>query len=275
MADVELLQEFIDRNRNLLIITGAGCSTQSGIPAYRDREGRWLAREPIKHQAFVADLTTRKRYWARSIVGWQMMQSAEPNTLHKVLVEWERRGRVELLVTQNVDGLHRRAGSSRLVELHGRVDQVVCLHCGSQFERAAVQQLLIEQNPELYHRLRAVAAEPRPDGDAEFGGIDFQSLRCPPCSHCGGDLMPDVVFFGGSVPKARVESSLAALDRADALLVLGSSLMVYSGFRFCRQAAEQGKPIALVNQGITRADPLASLKLESDCVSLVERLVVG
>ncbi|BFM05909.1 NAD-dependent protein deacetylase [Halioxenophilus aromaticivorans] len=272
MKELALLTEFIGQHRRLLIITGAGCSTSSGIPAYRDRLGNWLARKPIQHQEFLNQEATRKRYWARSMLGWPNMRDAQPNGLHNTLPAWEQAGRVELLITQNVDGLHRRAGSNKLVELHGRVGRVTCLQCSSFGDRNAVQQRLEALNGELLARIAQADVDFRPDGDAEFGGIDYSGLVCPPCAHCGGTLMPDVVFFGGSVPKQRVERCNMAVACADAVLVLGSSLMVYSSFRFCRLARELNKPIAIINQGVTRADDMADLKLELECVAAVEAM---
>lgn len=272
LSELTPLQDFIGRYRRLLIITGAGCSTKSGIPAYRDKLGNWQAKTPIKHQEFVSDLATRRRYWARSMVGWPNMRDAEPNGLHTALAQWESLGRLELLITQNVDGLHRRAGSEQLVELHGRVDQVVCLQCGSKFPRGQIQAVLEKHNGELLRRITESVINFRPDGDAEFGGVNFNELICPPCDHCSGMLMPDVVFFGGNVPRSRVALCEAAVHSAQAVLVLGSSMMVYSGFRFCRLAHQLGKPIAIVNQGVTRADPLAELKLEVECVAAIEGL---
>lgn len=264
------LNDFIGRYPHLLIVTGAGCSTQSGIPAYRDKMGNWLGRTPIKHQEFIDSVSTRRRYWARSMVGWPNMRDAEPNGLHRTISQWEREGRLGLLITQNVDGLHRYAGSHSLVELHGRIDRVHCLQCGSYFHRDHVQAQLEALNADLLQRLHQVAVNFRPDGDAEFGPVNYNDLICPPCDHCGGDLMPDVVFFGGSVPRGRVQRCEQAVQDADAVLVLGSTLMVYSSYRFCRLAAQLDKPIAIVNQGVTRADDLAQLKVELECVAAIE-----
>lgn len=266
------VEEFIGRHSKLLIITGAGCSTGSGIPAYRNQQGQWMARTPIQHQEFVGSENTRRRYWARSVLGWRNMQQAEPNDLHRSVVRWEQSGRLELLITQNVDGLHRRAGSRNIVELHGRIDQVVCLGCAATQSRLDFQTRLVAANRELVARLQALDYQVKPDGDAEFGDLDYTSLVCPPCLACGGVVMPDVVFFGGNVPKARVNACYEAVARADGLLILGSSMMVYSGFRFAKRAAELGKPIAIINQGVTRADELASLKVETECVSAVSQL---
>ena len=204
------------------------------------------------------------------MLGWPNMRDAQPNALHNTLPAWEQAGRVELLITQNVDGLHRRAGSRNLVELHGRVDRVTCLHCGGFEDRNTVQQRLEALNGELLARIAQADVNFRPDGDAEFGGIDYSGLVCPACEHCGGTLMPDVVFFGGNVPKQRVQRCNMAVADADAVLVLGSSLMVYSSYRFCRLAQELNKPIAIVNQGVTRADDMAQLKLGLDCVAAIE-----
>ncbi len=274
LTDSMQLSEFIGQYQRLFILTGAGVSTGSGVPAYRDQQGRWLAREPIKHQAFLSSQLTRQRYWARSLVGWPKLKDVQPNALHRSLVNWQALGRVALLVTQNVDGLHRLAGSTSLVELHGRIDRVVCLSCGSMFSRADIQPVLESHNRDFLERLNAVDIHARPDGDAEFGGVDYSGLVCPPCGHCGGTLMPDVVFFGGNVPASRVQRSYEALCESDAVLVIGSSLTVYSGYRFCQRAQQLGKPIAIVNWGSTRADDLAALKIEADCVELIRSVEV-
>ncbi len=259
-GELALLQTFMDRHRKVVVLTGAGCSTSSGIPAYRDASGTWQRSTPIQHNEFIGQRAARQRYWARSLVGWRHVLAARPNAIHDTLAEWERTGRIELLITQNVDGLHRRAGSENLVELHGALERVFCLQCQQADTRAAVQIQLAKHNPDLVKYVASAG----PDGDADVDGLDLSSVVTPLCEHCGGDLMPDVVFFGGTVPKTRVQRCREAIQQADALLVLGSSLMVYSGFRFCRDAAALGKPIAVVNQGVTRADDLLQLKVSAD-----------
>ncbi|SEQ38357.1 NAD-dependent protein deacetylase, SIR2 family [Solimonas aquatica] len=255
------LQDFIHGHRRLFLLTGAGCSTGSGIPDYRDEQGAWKRRPPVMYQAFVHELHTRQRYWARSLVGWQRLGGAQPNAVHRALQRLEQMERVELLLTQNVDGLHQAAGSRRVLDLHGRIDTVRCLHCGLRLPRAQWQSLLLEHNP----CWPDYAAEAAPDGDADLELADFAAFQVPGCPQCGGLIKPDVVFFGEAVPPARVTQALQALAQADAVLVLGSSLMVYSGFRFVRQAHERGLPIAAVNLGRTRADELLQLKLHQAC----------
>ena len=267
-SDLEQLLAFQAQNPRLLVLTGAGISAGSGIPTYRDAAGTWLRAAPIKHQEFLADPARRRRYWGRSTVGWPGVRDARPNAAHRALARLERHGAVELLVTQNVDRLHQRAGSSRVIDLHGRLDRVACLHCGRHGDREALQQRLLTENGFL----REGRGDARPDGDADLPDDALARLRIPACDHCEGVLMPDVVFFGGSIPAARLEACRAGLRAADALLVVGSSLQVYSGFRFCREAVAAGKPIALLNPGRTRADDLADLRLASPAEALLPAL---
>jgi NAD-dependent SIR2 family protein deacetylase len=236
-----------------LVLTGAGISAGTGIPTYRDERGRWLRSDPIKHQEFVADPRKRQRYWGRSMLGWPGVRDARPAIAHHALTRLEARGHLTLIVTQNVDRLHQRAGSHEVVDLHGRLDRVRCLDCGANTCREALQIRLEFLNPHL----ATLGADVRPDGDADLPDETVAGVRVPDCEVCGGTLMPDVVFFGGSVPAERVATARAALERAAALVVVGSSLQVYSGFRFCRWAAQAGKPIFLINPGQTRADSLA------------------
>lgn len=265
------LRDFVERHSRLLVLTGAGCSTGSGIPDYRDRAGQWKRAEPLRYQAFVGDVLLRQRYWARSLIGWPRLQAARPNAAHRALAALEQRGGLGLLLTQNVDGLHQAAGSARVIDLHGRIDAVRCLACAHRQSRQQLQAELLALNPDW----AALGAATAPDGDADLDGLDFSGFRVPPCPSCGGLLKPDVVFFGENVPGERVEAALRELAAADALLVLGSSLMVYSGYRFAQAAAAQGKPIAAVNLGLTRADPLLSLKLEADCADALSWLLPG
>lgn len=252
------LIEFIDRHPRLFILTGAGVSTDSGIPDYRDETGSWKRNQPVLHQEFMADESVRRRYWGRSMVGWSMMRNARPNTAHHRIADLERLGFSRLVVTQNVDRLHQRAGSERVLDLHGRADQVVCMDCGYRGARDGVHERCCALNPDFRHHHASAA----PDGDADLE-VDFSGFRVVDCPRCSGILKPDVVFFGDQVPGDRVAAAMAALAASDALLVIGSSLMVYSGFRFCRQAHQWGKPIATLNLGATRADPLVGLKLNA------------
>lgn len=254
--------------RRWLVLTGAGCSTGSGIPDYRDMAGQWKRPQPVTLQAFMGSHATRQRYWARSLLGWPVMAQARPGPAHEALAQLQQRGWVEGLVTQNVDGLHAAAGSLGVIDLHGRIAAVRCMGCGAGMERAALQSLLLERNP-AWGRLRAEAA---PDGDADLEGRDFSGFDVPACMHCGGVLKPDVVFYGEGVPRERVQAVLAMLQSAGGLLVVGSSLMVYSGLRFVHEAVAQGKPVVAINQGRMRAEDLLTLKIEQDCGRLLQQL---
>ena len=263
MTEYAGLQDFIDRHQRLFILTGAGCSTRSGIPDYRDAYGQWKRTQPVTYQAFMREENTRRRYWARSLIGWRLLGQAEPNDAHRALAGLEARGGIELLLTQNVDRLHQAAGSMQVIDLHGRIDRVRCMDCGRRSPRLELQDELSRLNAD---RLDLDAAE-APDGDADLDGADFSSFVVPSCGRCGGVLKPDVVFFGENVPPDRVDAAFRHLDEADAVLVVGSSLMVYSGFRFVERAVSLGKPVAAINLGRTRADHLLALKTEQPCES--------
>ena len=266
------LADFATRHPRLFVLTGAGCSAESGIPTYRDGNGDWTRPAPVTFQAFTGSEATRRRYWARSLVGWPTMAHARPGAAHHALAQLEAAGRIHLLLTQNVDGLHSAAGSQHTVDLHGRVDTVRCMGCEVRSPRSALQTALRQRNPHW----AALEARAAPDGDADLDGLDFSSFDVPDCPLCGGMLKPDVVFFGETVPKDRVTTAFAALAEADAMLVAGSSLMVYSGYRFVQAAFAAGKPIAAVNLGRTRADGLFTLKLAQPVgetlAALVKRL---
>jgi NAD-dependent SIR2 family protein deacetylase len=255
------LRGFLDAHRRVFVLTGAGISTNSGIPDYRDADGQWKRTPPITYQAFVQEPRARARYWARSFVGWPVVARARPNGAHAALARLQQRGRLSALVTQNVDGLHSRAGHREVIDLHGRIDQVVCLECAMTVPREQVQEQLATQNPDW----TALHAHAAPDGDADLDGVDFDRFRTPACGRCGGLLKPDVVFFGENVPRARAQAAHEALASADAVLVVGSSLMVYSGYRFARMAGERGLPLVLLTRGVTRADDIATLKLHAEC----------
>lgn len=269
MIPASPLQDFIDRHARLFVLTGAGCSTMSGIPDYRDVDGNWKRPPPVTYQAFMGKEATRQRYWARSLIGWRTFGRSKPNGVHDSLARLEARDKSELLLTQNVDRLHQAAGSTRVIDLHGRLDVVRCMGCGHTGPRDAFQERLIRLN-DGWTRLDAADA---PDGDADLDGIDFAGFVVPACTGCGGVLKPDVVFFGENVPKDRVEAAFAALDRADAMLIVGSSLMVYSGYRFVQAAARAAKPMAAVNLGRTRADDLLTLKVEQPCADALAFLL--
>jgi len=246
------LTDFIALHERIFVLTGAGVSTASGIPDYRDRSGEWKHQKPMEYRDFVGSVAARQRYWARSYFGWQRFSRAAPNPAHLALAGLEQLGRLAHTVTQNVDGLHQRAGSRLLTELHGSLSSVVCLDCGGSFARSDLQQALLDRNPQL----ALLSGDIAPDGDARLRDFDEARLDIPACRSCGGILKPAVVFFG--------EQCRDALAGADAMLVVGSSLMVYSGFRFVREAAQLGIPIVAVNRGRTRADELLTLKFEMD-----------
>ncbi len=266
--DVSPIVEFVRAHQRLLVITGAGCSQPSGIPAYRDHQGNWQHPPPVQYAQFIGDIDVRRRYWARSAVGWHRISGARPNAAHTALAELERRTDLALLVTQNVDRLHSAAGSRRVIDLHGRLDQVRCLGCGSVSERALLQRRLEADNPRWH-----ASGEMRPDGDVDIPAALSEQFSIPACEVCGGILKPDVVFFGENVPGERVEAVWRGLDKAAGLLVVGSSLTVFSGFRFVREAHRRAMPIAAINLGRTRADELISVKLQADCCDAVPTLV--
>ncbi|MEO7773700.1 MAG: NAD-dependent protein deacetylase [Steroidobacteraceae bacterium] len=263
------LQQFIQTHPRLTILTGAGVSTQSGIPDYRDADGAWKRAQPVQFKAFMDSEFVRQRYWARSLRGWPHFSSAQPNGAHRALASLETQGRIDLLVTQNVDGLHGQAGSQRVVDLHGRLDTVRCMSCNHNPARSEFQTELARRNPDWI----ALDASVAPDGDADMEGRDFAAFDLPSCPVCGGILKPDVVFFGESVPGERVEAAMASVERSDALLIIGSSLMVYSGYRFAAAASLAGKPIAAVNLGRTRADDLLALKVQERCADALAFLL--
>jgi NAD-dependent SIR2 family protein deacetylase len=254
------LATFAEAHPRLAVLTGAGISTASGIPDYRDRHGDWKRPPPMQHQQFMGSHAARQRYWARALIGFRALGEARPNAAHRALAQLESLGRVLGVITQNVDGLHRFAGSRRVIDLHGRANLVRCMQCDARRMRHDLHAELARRNPLWLD----AGARVGPDGDADLES-DFSGFDVPSCTRCGdGILKPDVVFFGDSVPGATVESAFALLEESDALLVVGSSLMVYSGFRFAQAAARQGKPIACLNLGRTRADDLYTLKVETE-----------
>jgi NAD+-dependent protein deacetylase sirtuin 4 len=258
-AVIDALVQLISQRR-VVALTGAGCSTESGIPDYRGPGAR--PRKPIQHREFIDRADMRRRYWARSLVGWPNIDAAQPNPTHRALAALEHAGVVAGTITQNVDGLHQRAGSARIVELHGALARVRCLSCMAITSRAELQEQLRAANPRWGEgREHDRQNEAAPDGDAEVAEEfhTFEVVGCP----CGGMLMPDVVFFGGSVPRDTLDAAWAMFDRAEVLLVVGSSLTVFSGYRFVRRAAERGVPVAIVNRGPTRGDPHAQLRVDA------------
>lgn len=264
------LREFIEGHRRLFVLTGAGCSVNSGLPDYRDAAGQWKRAQPMTYQLFMGDAAARQRYWARGMIGWRHFGLARPNGAHRALARLEEMGRCEVLLTQNVDRLHQAAGSKNVIDLHGRLDMVRCMGCEQRVPRAAFQAALEQGNPGW----GGLEAEHAPDGDADVEA-DFRTFAVPGCRQCGGVMKPDVVFYGEAVPGERVEAAAMHLAQAEAVLVVGSSLMVWSGYRFVRAAAQAGKPVAALNLGRTRADDLFSLKVEAPCEEALAFLLLS
>jgi NAD-dependent SIR2 family protein deacetylase len=263
------------RGRRTAVLVGAGCSTESGIPDYRGPDGRFRSRQPMQHSEFVGSPMGRARYWSRSAVGWPVFSAARPNAAHHALADLEASGAVAGVITQNVDGLHQAAGSRTVVELHGSLSRVRCLDCDHSVARAFFQDRLHTLNRDWFDRLSAsgfAEARSAPDGDADLATAELESFRVPECDACGGVLKPDVVFFGDNVPKPWVDAAWALLEGADALLVAGSSLTVFSGRRFVYGAQKAGLPIAIVNLGPTRADDLAVVKVDGPLGTVLPRL---
>jgi NAD-dependent SIR2 family protein deacetylase len=258
-AAVDRLRALVLAGR-VLVLSGAGLSTESGIPDYRGPTGALRRHAPMTYQAFTGSAQARRRYWARSYLGWRQIADARPNDGHRAVATLQRRGAVDAIITQNVDGLHQAAGAVDVVELHGGLDRVVCLECGQRETRAGIDARLRAANPGF----DAAALAINPDGDAEVADDALDAFVPVDCLYCGSDLVkPDVVFFGESVPRPRVEHCFALVEAAAGLLVLGSSLTVMSGLRFVRRAAALGVPVVIVNQGPTRGDELATAKVQA------------
>jgi len=257
----QLLAEHISRFNRLFVLTGAGCSTRSGLGDYRNTKGEWKRKQPITGQTFIGSELARKRYWARSSVGWPSFHAAQPGDAHHALRKLQEQKLLSTLVTQNVDQLHQKAGHKNVVDLHGVLSTVSCVDCDYSESRNQFQAKLLSINTWL----KQLSARHAPDGDADLETDKLDRMDVPECPQCGGLLKPDVVFFGENVPKQKVQNSLDELRHSDALLVVGSSLMVYSGFRFCRDAQKRGQAIIIINDGVTRADDLAQLKITGDC----------
>ena len=256
-APVRELAAFL-AGRRTVALSGAGMSTDSGIPDYRGPNGSLRFRQPMQYREFTGSEAARRRYWARSYLGWDRIRAARPNPGHLALARIEKTGSLVGLITQNVDGLHQAAGSLRVLELHGSLAEALCLDCGQREARDHLQDRLREANPEWNPGIIAFA----PDGDAELERQSESSFRVPPCLRCGGTLKPDVVFFGESVPRERVEAAWSLFSEAERLLVVGSSLTVFSGFRFVERAVRLGMAVAIVNRGPTRGDPNAAIRIE-------------
>lgn len=256
------------RGHRTVVLTGAGISTESGIPDYRGEGTRRRAKSPIQYRQFVEKGGVRQRYWARSLAGWPRVEAATPNAGHRALARLERAGLVKGVITQNVDRLHQQCGSQRVVELHGALAEVCCLSCGRISRRRGLQKRLLRINPAWDEQV----VQLRPDGDAYLSKGAEQVFRVPACLRCGGILKPNVVFFGENVPEGRVERAWQLFEEAEVLLVLGSSLTVYSGYRFVLRAAREGVPVAIVNLGPTRADDRAALRLKGVLGKVLPRL---
>ncbi|MDQ3368622.1 MAG: NAD-dependent protein deacetylase [Myxococcota bacterium] len=272
MASFEDLVALL-RGRRVVVLTGAGCSTESGIPDYRGPTTPPRTRPPIQHREFVDREEARRRYWARSMLGWPRLAAALPNVGHRALAELERAGVVAGLITQNVDGLHGGAGSRDVVELHGALARVRCLACDDRTSRDELQDRLVVANPRWPERARDIATAP--DGDADLADALVADFVVVPCTACGGVLMPDVVFFGGSVPRPTLDAAWSTFERAEVLLVVGSSLTVFSGYRFVRRAAERAVPVAILNHGPTRGDDHATLRVDARAGEALAALVAA
>jgi NAD-dependent SIR2 family protein deacetylase len=262
------VRDLIDlaRGRRIVALTGAGCSTESGIPDYRGAGAR--PRTPMQHREFVEKPEARQRYWARSLVGWPKLAAAKPNDAHHALATLEHTGALAGVITQNVDGLHGAAGSRNIVELHGALARVRCLQCGELTSRDELQQRLLAANPDW----RGSDAEVAPDGDVALAEELVTDFRVVGCAACEGMMMPDVVFFGGSVPRETLDAAWLLFASAELLLVVGSSLAVFSGYRFVRRAAEREIPVAIINHGPTRGDAHAVLRLDARCGEALAQL---
>lgn len=253
-----------------VVLTGAGISTPSGIPDYRDSDGVRRGRQPMMYQEFLSAPESRRRYWARAMLGWPRVRQARPNAAHQALATLQQRGRISDLITQNVDTLHDQAGSHDVIELHGSLHRVLCLDCGQRSPRDEIQRQMEAENPYL----SGVDAVQAPDGDTLLDPAFEARFQVPQCPHCAGERMkPDVVFFGENVAQATAARAMAAAENAAGLLVVGSSLMAYSAFRLCRVIAERGKPLMAINLGKTRADELLNLKIEGSCEVLLPWIV--
>ncbi|MFJ1456943.1 NAD-dependent protein deacetylase [Nocardia sp. N2S4-5] len=264
---VDALLELV-AGRRTAVLTGAGISTDSGIPDYRGPGSP--PRTPMTYQQFVGDPVFRQRYWARNHVGWRRMDAARPNPGHRALARLERAGIVTGVITQNVDLLHTKAGSRRVLDLHGTYARVRCLRCDALISRMTLADRLEDANPGFAEDATLDGLEVAPDADAVV--IDTGSFRMVDCAHCGGMLKPDIVYFGENVPKDRVAAAFEVVDRAEVLLVAGSSLTVMSGLRFVRHAAKTGRTVVILNRGRTRGDDLATLTVDASCSDVLSAL---
>lgn len=263
----QLINE-LQEKRKIWILTGAGISAPSGIPTYRDDKGEWKSANPIQHNDFINHESYRQRYWARSMVGWKLTGRAKPNETHHAITALQSTGRVSQLVTQNVDGLHKIAGSENVIDLHGRLSEIKCLNCNKVSKRSDYQPRLLKNNPELDNYEATIM----PDGDANVDDFDMSKITIPACHSCGGILMPNVVFFGGIVPRPRVDEAFNTLAESDCVLVIGSSLKVFSGFRFPRWASQNNVPMYAVNQGAMRGQELFDQIITEPCEEALPKI---
>lgn len=274
MLDSPLHQQLDDleqlmAEQPLLVLTGAGISTPSGIPDYRDRQGIRRGQQPMMYQEFLKAHASRQRYWARAMLGWPRVRIARPNHAHEALATLQAQRQIAGVITQNVDTLHDQAGSKDVIELHGSLHRVLCLDCGERSDRDSIQRVMEAQNPYL----AGVDAVQAPDGDTLLDAAFESRFQVPHCPHCSGERMkPDVVFFGENIAQATALKAMTAVEQAPGLLVVGSSLMAFSAFRLCRAMAEQGKPLIAINLGKTRADELLNMKIEASCEQVLPLL---
>ncbi|XP_076681264.1 NAD-dependent protein deacylase Sirt4 [Andrena cerasifolii] len=272
--DLLKLKEFVDSHSSICVLTGAGISTESGIPDYRSQGVGLYARStrrPVLYKDFCQSETIRRRYWARNYIGWPRFSSLKPNVTHKILRDLELASKVRCIITQNVDNLHIKAGSRRVIELHGSAFKVMCLNCDRRICRYYLQDALDTLNPNMTATSRMI----RPDGDVDLSQEQVEGFTVPPCGNCGGVLKPDIIFFGDNVPRRVVESVRYNVDRSDCLLALGTTLTTYSGYRIALQANKAGKPIAILNIGKTRADDIANVKVEGMCGDVLSRICMN
>lgn len=270
ISAIKKLAELVATHRPALVLTGAGISTDSGIPAYRDENGNWIHTRPVQAAEFYNHEHIRKRYWLRSMLGWSRIQSAQPNATHHALTSLEKSGLTQCIITQNVDNLHQRADSRTVVDLHGNLQSVICLQCSNRIPRQQMQAMLQKANSQI----EVVGSTIGPDGDAAPTNLDalLATFELTDCPACGGILKPDVVFFGENVPTDRVDYCMDQLKQSSLLLCVGTSLTVFSGYRFCRAAHAQNIPIALINKGKTRADDLADCIVNASCATALAQL---
>ena len=273
-TELQALRTLVGHGR-VLVLTGAGISTDSGIPDYRGPTGQQRHAQPMTFDRFTGSASERRRYWARSHLGWRTISGARPNRSHDAVTALQRAGLLTGVVTQNVDGLHTVAGTTGVIDLHGRLDATICLACSTRRPRVEMALRLDAVNPGFREAVAAEVAVVRPDGDVVLPDRLVEDFIVVDCRRCGGTLKPDVVFFGESVPRARFARALALLDRSSALLVLGSSLTVGSGYRFVTAAVQRDLPVAIVNRGGTRGDRHATVKLDAGLAEVLEPLAVG